>query len=646
MSTSTIAPGVRGPLAEAFVSVDIAASLIDAEQALPVPVASDRAAWASIADAHATVDRIMTRVAAEREMPWPQPLASDAARCHRDGDRSNWEDAAFARQARLSRAVVAAAITLDDADLDEVANGITLVCEQSTWCWPAHDEAHAKYGSVVPVIDDPVIDLGVGEMVAQLAWADHVLGAQLDDRYPGLRRRIRYEAKRRVFDPFLERRDWWWIGHERRPSNWNAWIHSNLIVAAARLLDGAGEAALRAQVIATAVEGMDRYLAVLPADGAIDEGYDYWWQGACRALEGLAVLAHVTAGAANAFGADIPAVRNVIAFPHRMQLGGDWFVNVADAMAKSKIERSWAAPYDFARRVGDTDAMRFAASHRVPSEPVATEQVGLGRLLVALADREWAAAAASDSPLPVEVWLPSVGLAVVRERAGSEAGLAIAVKGGHNAEHHNHNDVGSFIVASDGVPFIVDAGRTTYTAQTFGPNRYDIWSMQSSWHSVPEVRGVAQSAGERFAARDAHPVDGGLSLDLADAYRMPGLHSWRRTVRLDRAAPARVVIDDAWDLDVWTDSSPEPPTSVRMLLAGEVRLGAGAAYITPLEGAPPAVIRWPGDVAATSTVLSIDDPLLTAIWGASLTRLELDVTDRRAIKVTVESARPIDSVRF
>ncbi|MFR0657052.1 hypothetical protein SB719_21135, partial [Pantoea sp. SIMBA_079] len=85
-------------------------------------------------------------------------------------------------------------------------------CEQSSWCWPAHDDAFARHGSIVAVADDPFLDLGAGEAVAQLAWADHVLGDALDERYPGLRSRIRFEASRRGFEPFLNRRDWWWIG--------------------------------------------------------------------------------------------------------------------------------------------------------------------------------------------------------------------------------------------------------------------------------------------------------------------------------------------------------------------------------------------------------------------------------------------------
>ena len=45
-----------------------------------------------------------------------------------------------------------------------------------------------------------------------------------------------------------------------------------------------------------------------------------------------------------------------------------------------------------------------------------------------------------------------------REKGGSPEGLYLAAKGGHNAESHNHNDVGSCIMFVDGLPGIIDVG--------------------------------------------------------------------------------------------------------------------------------------------------------------------------------------------
>lgn len=655
--TSKETPPFRGPLTAVFEEQTSASAgglgrvlptvLLPADSCLPVPPATVRGAWSAAADGvdALTLADILTRADRDLALDWPTPLASAAARVHRDGNRDVWEAAAFARQHRLSRAAVAAAVTLDERWIDEVADGIVLLCEQSSWCWPAHDDSQRRHGAILATVTDPYLDLGAGEVVGQLAWIDHLLADQLDARYPGLRARMRHEARIRVLAPFVNRRDWHWLGLDGDVHNWSPWIQGNVLVAALRFLDAPTEQAERAHVVELVIEGIDRYVAALPADGAIDEGYSYWWNGACRALEALDILCYATGGRLAA-AALIPALRETVAFPHRMHLGGAWYVNHADGQARPSADQPWHSLFRAAQRVGDPDALAHAASHRVTGRPVASEAEGLGRLLQGLTDPAWIAAGDADqrfaSPLPAAVWLASVEVLVARERGGTSAGLTVAAKGGSNAEHHNHNDVGSFLVASNGVPVIVDAGRPTYTLATFGPDRYSAWAMQSTWHNVPEVRGVPQPAGRQHAAADvvADLTDdrSTLSLDLTAAYPAPGLVSWRRTVQLDRGQ-ALVTIADAWTLEPWEHGSApetaEPPTSVRLLLAGDVVLGDGTALISPLDGGPAVRLRWPAQIPAILTMRPLDDPMLSDVWGTSLTRLDLDVTGRDTISVTV-----------
>ncbi|MFF2486882.1 heparinase II/III family protein [Microbacterium sp. NPDC058062] len=625
----------------------LASLLAPADRALPVTTSADRTVWGpdGSADAVAIAD-VLARADEDLGRPWGVPLATAAARIHDDGDRVGWETVVFERQFRLARAAVAAAYHADDPELGpvwlaEVLDGVWLICEQSTWCWPAHDDAFRERGSVLPTVTAPYLDLGAGEAVALLTWVDQLVGARLEARYPGIRSRIRHEARVRVFQPFTERRDWHWLGLDGDVHNWNPWIHGNVITAALRLLDDASEADERARIVALAIEGIDRYVSVLPADGAIDEGYAYWWNGACRALEALDIVRHATGGVLDASG--IPALRETVAFPHRMHLGGDWYLNLADGQARVSAAQPWHALHRAARNAGDTDAAAHAASHRIAGTPAATEHEGFGRLLRGITDPAWVGAARETSPFPRDVWLPSTEVLLAREHGGTARGLTVAVKGGHNGEHHNHNDVGSFVVASDGVPVIVDAGRPTYTLQTFGPGRYDIWTMQSGWHNVPVIGGVEQSPGAGFAASDVEVSveDASMSLDLSGAYA--GAAPWRRTVRLERET-RRVVIEDAWQPPLVEragnerDETPrtDEKTQVRMLLAGDVRRAEASAVVTPLDGATPVRISWPEGVEASLVVRELDDPVLSSVWGARLTRLDLDVTAADSVAVTVE----------
>jgi hypothetical protein len=190
------------------------------------------------------------------------------------------------------------------------------------------------------------------------------------------------------------------------------------------------------------------------------------------------------------------------------------------------------------------------------------------------------------------------------------------------------------------VPVLVDAGRPTYTLQTFGPGRYDIWTMQSAWHNVPELRGEQQPPGVAFRAREATAVVGddatSASFELTSAYPPAGIHSWVRTVTLHRGDEARVVIDDVWDAD------PDPgarPTFVRLVIAGEVELLADGAHVRPLEGAPPVRIAWGSGIRASALARERDDPMLSDVWGERLSRIELDVSDRSSVQVAVEQVK-------
>ncbi len=644
----TLIPGAATPPGTPLASAwgtharpdELLRALEGAEARITVRPSGDRA-WRAVSGT--SLAALQHQAVLEHGTPWPQPLVSHYARYFRDGNRTAYEDLVAARQQRLTRAVVMAltAADGDEADgwLDDVVDGAYLLCEQSSWSWAAHDDVFRCSGDVVPDRGRPFLDLGAGEVAAQLAWLDHVLGARLDSRAPGLRKRLREEVHQRVIQPFLERLDWHWLGLDGDVHNWNPWIHSNLIVAALFLVD---DSRLQARVLARCIEGMDRFLAAIPADGAIDEGFAYWWNGAGRALEGLALLEEATAGV---LGAGLPVIRELVAFPHRMHIGGPWFLNVADGPARAATALPWDMLHRWAVRLGDDDAARHAASMLAGAPDAAA---GLGRVLHSLF-RSASAPGRTQGvngafPLVAFTYLPSVQIMVARETAGSTRGLLLAAKGGHNGEHHNHRDVGSVVVAVDGTPVLVDAGQPTYTAKTFGPDRYDIRAMQSSWHNVPAPFGMEQGTGSGFAAEVLGlptAEQPRLRLALGAAYGLQP-HQWIRTSTLDRAT-GRVTIADHWDLRAGPHSGgPHAPApdgaasdvDITFLASGTVRVGpAGSAEVHP-AGIPGtdcggaaatgrgAALRWErGSAVVLVDEWHLQDPLLSAVWGPKLTRL-------------------------
>ncbi|WP_448003492.1 hypothetical protein [Agromyces bauzanensis] len=548
--------------------------------------------------------------------PWPDALLSAYARYPRDGDREGYERGVFARMDRSAEAAVAALATGSPAHLDEVADGLQLLCEQSTWCWPAHDDVFHRTAGVVADPERPYLDLGAGEVAALFAWARLSLGDALDDRFPGLDRRMREEIRTRILDPFLERRDWHWLGRQGRIHNWNPWIHGNVIVAAAAFADpGEGRA-----IVDLAVDGIDRYLAALPADGAIDEGFGYWWNGAARALDALEVLERASGGTFDA--GRLPGLAELLRFPLRVQLAREWVLGFSDAEPRPSGDQPWSILHRWGRRLGLDDVVAHARGFERGAPAAAAPGTGLGRILAALRDSEWTSAPAGALPLPASVVLDSLAVAIARERAGSVAGLTIALKGGHNDENHNHNDLGSVTVALDGVPAVIDVGRPTYDARTFGPDRYEFWTMRSDWHSVPEPRGALQHAGRHWRSGPISGADdGGLTarwgIDLTGAWELGDGERWTRGIRLDRGSSVAEVVDE-WTL------APHPGTRTTWILWGEVRpAGTGRLLLRrPVDGARDVLIEHDAESVRTDERM-IDDPVIARSWGTSVTRLRL-----------------------
>ncbi|GFJ94350.1 hypothetical protein [Phytohabitans rumicis] len=235
---------------------------------LSFPAAGDPA-WAAVHD-----QSIVDAASKALGQSWPELTATGYLRYRRDGDRVGYETPYFARRDRLATAVLAAAMTGRDDLLDDVVDGIWLLCEESTWCLPAHERAP------LPDPDKPVLDLFAAETGGLLAYTDLVLGARIEAVAPGTRERLRRAARSRILAPYHEREEWWYAGVGSPLNNWNPWIHSNVLAVA--LLLGPSDVD---QTLARVRTGLDNYLAVCPPDGGCDEGVAYWWRAAASLFE-------------------------------------------------------------------------------------------------------------------------------------------------------------------------------------------------------------------------------------------------------------------------------------------------------------------------------------------------------------------------
>ncbi|MHC1693925.1 MAG: heparinase II/III family protein [Eubacteriales bacterium] len=192
----------------------------------------------------------------------------------------------------------------------------------------------------------------------------------------------------------------------------------------------------------------------------------------------------------------------------------------------------------------------------------------------------------------------------LRQSHDSSKGLYLGIKGGHNSESHNHNDVGSFVVYKDGAPVFVDAGVGTYTAQTFSSRRYEIWTMQSSYHNLPEINGTQQSPGRQFEAKEVSfsPEDMSIEMDIAGAYPSgAGVRGWTRNATMSSDG---ITVSDRYKLK-------EDGEVVFNLLTLE-RPDISVRGIIKVAGA---VTQYGNGLSATVEEIPLEDSKLRNGWG-------------------------------
>lgn len=589
----------------------------------PFPRCQERAAWRALpADA---TGALLAQAQKLLGSPWPALPASVFLDFARNGNRSRYESLYFERRGRLAAFALAECIEDKGRFLDEVLNGLWLICEETFWGLPAHLGLQ-KAGNGLPDAGEPVVDLFAAQTASTLAWTRYLLSTRLARLSPLIDARLQQEIERRILTPAFERDDFWWMwkgnnGSGARLNNWNPWINSNLLTA--NLL-AEPDAERRARAIHKLCRSTDAFLSDYSEDGACEEGPGYWGESAGAYFDLSAQLVSAVRGAPALLSE--PFLRRMTHYPVDLHIAGRYSVNYGDATALAGAPGLLA--YTIGRATGDGELAAFGASS-LPADAALTglsgAQAGFRyRHLAGLFALAEARQAPKADALGRESWYPALRLATARQRAGSTDGFYFALQAAPNFRSHGHNDSGSFIVFHDGAPVFVDAGTQAYTAQTFSKDRYKIWLMQSAYHNLPTIGDQQQATGKaQFRASDPHcatsATEASIDVDLAPAYPAEaGLRHWRRHLTLDRTK-GRIRLVEEFALDearpiVLNFLTPRTPTQNQ----------PGQIVLTALEAGQRPVSLSTGSLhlEAHFERIEIADPGLRATWG-QLYRIQL-----------------------
>jgi len=449
----------------------------------------------------------------------------------RTGNRDNFQRPYGQRTGRISALVLAECLENQGRFLAAIERDVLALCDERSWTMPAHDSSLTNFKGT-----QLTIDLGSSNRAWLLATTDWLLGDRLR---PSVRQHIRQECRRRVLDVYLaavragDTRGNWWM---TTTNNWNAVCTAGVVGTAFALADDRRE---RAEVLAAMELSNPFFISGFTDDGYCSEGMGYWDYGYGHYLMLGDMVLKATGGRLDLFAGN-PKLLRISSFPANLAVQP----GLAPAFADCGVNPR-------------PSSASLALVHRhlpeaVPS-PVRWDPLAGGAIhvsLFAFDEDTFAIAQAQDQAaptLPLHTWFDQAGILVSRSAPGASPAFGAAFKGGHNAEHHNHNDVGSYVIGLDGHAYLLDPGGEVYTRRTFSSRRYESQVLNSFGHPVPVVAGKLQSPGgqargEVLAADFSDAVDR-LVLSLKSCYEVAELQRLERTFEHRRAEGAMVIED-------------------------------------------------------------------------------------------------------
>lgn len=622
----------------------------------PYPEYSDRQGWSKVLGKNS--EYLIRAGEKYLDYKWRIVPATAYLAYERTGERNIMQEPLSANRSALNALMLAELAEGKGRFVDQLIDGLWHLSNMPTWVLSAHLPRQKSKRSL-PDPREQLIDLGSGGLAAQVAVAWHFFHETFDKVDPVISYVIQEAMKKQILDPYLntaEYRPNWWLGFELKESqvvnNWNPWCNADVILCFLLMEKDPQrlEHALR-----QSARSVDKFWDYVKSDGACEEGPAYWGHAAGKLYDYLKIMSEASGGRFSFF--DNKQIKDMGEYISRSYVKNRWVVNFADASAQLSYAPS--VIYNYGKATGSEEMMDFAVYNlgntdkKVFNTPRPVLANDAFRSLESLSSINELDARVAElnariesgesfddlmeslrEKVPYHVWYPETEFCYMR----NDSGWFLAMKGGHNNESHNHNDIGTFTLYADGVPMFVDAGVGTYTKLTFSKDRYTIWSMRSEWHNLPVINGIYQHDGAGFRSSD---VDVSFkknamrfSLDISGAYdEEADCNSWKRDYLLSGNV---LTITDTFSLKARDASDVE-----NFLVQGSVYLPGDSTpegYLVKkgetvvVNSGKQMLLTYPSCLEPSVTVKELTDPRLTNVWGDSLRRISYTSSENAPLK--------------
>lgn len=443
------------------------------------------------------------------------------------------------RRSRLWPLVLAECLENKGRFIPSIEYTLKEVISHRSWVAPAHDRHLAVfYGKKHEV------DLGASGFAHQLALTLYFL----DDKLSGeVRKEVVDSMYTRVFDPVLDglkSGTGYTFNWHNNTNNWNAVCLAGVTGAALGVIEDKRE---RAVFLASAEYYIQNSLIGYTDDGYCTEGLGYYNYGFENFIVLREVMYQQTKGRIDLF--NHPKMDNIAMYGINFEIMNQVYPAFADCGIGTQTSPFilWYCSRNLNMGIG-----KYADYEPVP--PLSSIMTGFLYFPNTASLSSMDNTSSGKEKLALRNYFKDAGVLISRPEKETSSAMGVALKGGHNAEHHNHNDVGSYVIVVGNETLAGDPGGPYhYTGDMWTEKRYTYKTIASFGHPVPVINNTWQEKGKEAKGNvvkteftDKKDL---LILDFKEAYPVRGLEKLERTFIYDRSGKGDFTVEDQFRLE-------------------------------------------------------------------------------------------------
>lgn len=445
----------------------------------------------------------------------PQIPYSTYMNFYKSGSRKEFEHVYFERRKQLTALGLYLQWNNSKKAIDHFQELLWSISNEFSWCLAAH----LSYGED-EFEDEPskIIDLFSAETAQTLCEIIIIHEDKIDKL---LWNHIKKQIEDRVISPFINR-NWGW---EAATHNWSA-VCGGCIGIIALLMEKDEKQKL---ILDRVEKSLECYLNGFGNDGATLEGIGYWSYGFGYYIYYKALKSEIYIKDSED---DINKIKAIANFPQSIQISEKVFLPFSDVPPSmtlpsgliSYLHNKYDSKVPLIEKISSFDFDHCYRWAHVSRNLWWTSENILNQKLLDIAfyfeDAMW--------------------------MVNRKDNIFFAIKGGNNNEPHNHNDMGSFVIAIDGEIILTDLGAGVYTKGYFGDGRYTYNHTRSYWHSVPFINECEQEeTQEQSRVFNSNITNDYMEfdIDLTSVYHAANINKFCRKTKFDNSKNMLMIED-------------------------------------------------------------------------------------------------------